>query len=69
MCFTKVRITCCHPKLVKAFEQAFSVSELAHFEGDAYVTDEKNRGRQEARHHIVKEFTESFRSLAMSGLG
>ena len=34
------------PKLVKAFEQAFPVSELAHFEGDAYVTDEKNRGRQ-----------------------
>jgi predicted transposase YbfD/YdcC len=29
------------PKLVKAFEQAFPVSELAHFEGDAYVTDEK----------------------------
>ena len=29
------------PKLVKAFEQAFPVSELVHFEGDAYVTDEK----------------------------
>jgi predicted transposase YbfD/YdcC len=46
------------PKLVKAFEQAFPVSELVHFEGDAYVTDEKNRGRQETRYHIVKEFTE-----------
>ena len=45
------------PKLVKAFEQAFPVSELAHFEGNAYVTDEKNRGRQEMRHHIVREFT------------
>ena len=45
------------PKLVKAFKQAFPVSELVHFEGDAYVTDEKNRGRQEMRHHIVREFT------------
>jgi predicted transposase YbfD/YdcC len=45
------------PKLVKAFEQAFPVSELLNFEGDVYVTDEKNRGRQETRYHIVKEFT------------
>jgi predicted transposase YbfD/YdcC len=29
------------PKLIKAFEQTFLVSELVHFEGDAYVTDEK----------------------------
>ena len=29
------------PKLVKAFKQAFPVSELVHFEGDTYVTDEK----------------------------
>lgn len=35
------------PKLVKAFVQAFPVSELADFEGDMYVTDEKNRGCQE----------------------
>ena len=46
------------PKLVKAFEQAFPASELVHFEDDAYVTDEKDRGRQKTRHHIVKEFTE-----------
>ena len=52
------------PKLVKAFEQAFPVSELAHFEGNAYVTDEKNRGRQETRYHIVKEFTEEFQELS-----
>ena len=52
------------PKLVKAFEQVFPVSELVNFEGDAYVTDEKNRGRQEARHHIVKEFTEEFQELS-----
>ena len=64
MCFTKARITCCQSKLVKAFEQAFPVSELDHFEGDAYVTDEKNRGRQETRHHIVKEFTEEFQELS-----
>jgi predicted transposase YbfD/YdcC len=47
-------------KLVKAFEQAFPVSELAHFKGDAYVTNEKNRGRQETRHHIIENFTEQF---------
>ena len=52
------------PKLVKAVEQAFPVSELVHFEGDAYVTDEKNRGRQETRHHVVKEFTEKFQDLS-----
>ncbi len=51
------------PKLVKAFEQAFPVSELVDFEGDAYVTDEKNRGRQETRYHIVKDFTEEFQEL------
>jgi len=37
------------PKLAKAFEQAFPASGLVHFEGDAYVTDEKNRDRQETR--------------------
>jgi predicted transposase YbfD/YdcC len=45
------------PKLVKAFEQAFPMSELVNFEADAYVTDENNRGRQETQHHISKEFT------------
>ena len=40
------------------------MSELAHFEGDAYVTDEKNRGRQETRYHIVKELTEEFQELS-----
>ncbi|NOG31683.1 transposase [Halomonas sp. TBZ9] len=34
------------PKLMQAFEQAFPMNELISFEGDAYVTDEKNRGRQ-----------------------
>jgi len=40
------------------------VSELVHFEGDAYVTDEKNCGRQETRYHIVKEFTAEFQELS-----
>jgi len=57
------------PKLVKAFEQAFPVSELVHFEGDAYVTDEKNRGRQETWHHIVKYFTEEFQDLSYAWPG
>jgi len=52
------------PKLVKAFKQAFPVSELVHFEGDAYVTDEKNLGCQEMRHHIVKELTKEFQELS-----
>ena len=51
-------------KLAKVFEQAFPVSELVHFEGDAYVTDEKNCGRQETRYHIVKESTEEFQELS-----
>jgi predicted transposase YbfD/YdcC len=46
------------PKFVKAFEQAFPVSDLVNFEGDAYVTDEKNRGRKKTRCHIAKDFTE-----------
>jgi predicted transposase YbfD/YdcC len=46
------------PKLIDAFEQAFPLSELVNFESDAYVTDEKNRGRQETRYHLVREFTE-----------
>ena len=28
------------------------------------MTDEKNRGRQETRYHIVKEFTEEFQELS-----
>ena len=48
------------PKLVKAFEQAVLVSELVHLEGDAYVTDEEDRGRQETHYHIAKEFTKEY---------
>lgn len=51
------------PKLVEAFEQAFPMNTLVNFEGDAYVTDEKNRGRQETRYHIVSEVTEEFQTL------
>lgn len=52
------------PKLVEAFEQAFPMSQLVNFEGDAYVTDEKSRGRQETRYHFVSEFTEAFQELS-----
>ena len=33
---------------------------LVDFEGNAYVTDEKNRGSQEIRHHIAREFIQEF---------
>jgi len=52
------------PKLMNAFEQAFPMSELISFKGDSYVTDEKNRGRQETRYHVVSEFTQEFQDLS-----
>ncbi|WP_168016705.1 hypothetical protein [Halomonas salinarum] len=40
------------------------MAEVVNFEGDAYVTDEKNRGRQETRYHIVSDLTEDFQELS-----
>ncbi|WP_304525790.1 ISAs1 family transposase [Halomonas sp. I5-271120] len=36
---------------------------MVNFEGDAYVTDEKNRGRQATCYHIVSDLTEEFHEL------
>ncbi|WP_226916970.1 ISAs1 family transposase, partial [Halomonas sp. FME65] len=52
------------PALADAFEAAFPMAKVASFEGDAYVTDEKNRGRQETRYHIVSDVTEEFQELS-----
>lgn len=52
------------PKLVDAFETAFPMPRVVNFEGDAYVTVEKSRGRQETRYHIVSEFTPEFQELS-----
>ena len=52
------------PALADAFEAAFPMAKVASLEGDAYVTDEKNRGRQEIRYHIVSEVTEEFQELS-----
>lgn len=46
------------PKFMQAFEQSFPINELISFEGDAYVTDEKNRGRQETRYHFASDFAQ-----------
>ena len=37
---------------------------MVNFDGDAYVTDEKNRGRQETRYHIISELTDEFQELS-----
>lgn len=37
---------------------------VVNFDGDAYVTDEKSRGSQETRYHIVSEFTPEFQELS-----
>jgi len=55
------------PALADAFEAAFPMPKVVNFEGDAYVTDEKNRGRQETRYHIVSRLLKNFRRLAMNG--
>jgi len=51
------------PALADAFEAAFLMATVVNFEGDAYVTDEKNRGQQETRYHIVSEVSEEFQKL------
>ncbi|TDX32174.1 putative transposase YbfD/YdcC [Modicisalibacter xianhensis] len=57
------------PALADAFEAAFPMAKVVSFEGDSYVTDEKSRGRQEPRYHLVSDFSRNFSTLAMSGLG
>jgi predicted transposase YbfD/YdcC len=57
------------PALADAFEAAFPMAKVVNFEGDAYVTDEKNRGRQETRYHIVSEVTEEFQELSYEWAG
>ena len=52
------------PALADAFEAAFPMAKVASFEGDAYITDEKNRGRQETRYHIVSNVVEEFQGLS-----
>ena len=52
------------PALAAAFETAFPITKVASFSGDSYITDEKNRGRQETRYHIVSEITEEFQELS-----
>ncbi|MCE9664052.1 ISAs1 family transposase [Halomonas sp. M5N1S17] len=52
------------PALADAFEAAFPMAKVASFEGGAYVTDEKNRGRQETRYHIVSEITDEFQEIS-----
>ncbi|MBF8224040.1 ISAs1 family transposase [Halomonas sp. 328] len=47
-----------------AFEAAFPMAKVASFTGDSYVTDEKNRGRQETRYHIVSEITDEFQEIS-----
>jgi len=57
------------PALADAFEAALPMAKVASFEGDSYVTDEKNRGRQETRYHIVSEVTEEFQELSYEWAG
>ncbi len=52
------------PALAGAFEAAFPMTKVVDFEGDAYVTNEKNRGRQETRYHIVSDFPPEFQELS-----
>ncbi|WP_280551814.1 ISAs1 family transposase [Halomonas sp. 25-S5] len=52
------------PALADAFEAAFPMAKIVNFEWDAYVTDEKKRGRQEPRYHIVSKVTEEFQELS-----
>lgn len=45
------------------------MAKVVSFERDAYVTDEKSRGRQETRYHIVSEVAEEFQELSYEFLG
>lgn len=48
------------PKLADVFEAAFPMTVIANYQGDAYVTVEKNRGREESRYHVVSDVTHEF---------
>ena len=52
------------PALADVFEAAFPMTKVVNFEGDAYVTDEKSRGRQETRYHIVSEVTDEIKEFS-----
>ncbi len=54
--------------LADVLEAAFPVAKIVSFEGDAYVTDEKKRGRQESCYHIASDINKYFSSLAINYL-
>tara|TARA_A100001391_G_scaffold175396_1_gene138208 strand:- start:622 stop:966 length:345 start_codon:yes stop_codon:yes gene_type:complete len=52
------------PALADTFEPVFPIAKVASFAGDSYVPDEKKRGRQVTRYHIVSELTEEFQEIS-----